>query len=541
VNPRPHGVDARPSAVRRSTRRALCVFPRYAPSFGTFDHAFALLGVKAFMPPQGLLVIAAHLPDEWSVRVIDENERAVSDADLRWADVVLITGMHVQRARIDALVQRAHACDTLTVLGGPSVSASEASYPDVDILHVGELGDATEELVDRLDRDVSRPAQQEVYRTAERTPLADFPVPAYHLIDLDAYLVASVQASSGCPFRCEFCDIPALYGRRPRLKSVEQILAELDAMLERSSPGTVYFVDDNFIGDPHAAEALLEGLVGWQRERGYPLSFACEATMNVVQRPRILELMREASFTTMFVGIESPELDSLRSIGKTQNLRNPLLETVATVNSYGIEVVAGIILGLDGDDEHAGERLVEFIEASQIPMLTINLLHALPHTPLWTRLEAEGRLVEHVGDRQSNVEYLLPYDVVVETWRSSVRAAFAPEAILRRFEHQLRHTYVHRRGRPESRPTAAQLRRGAAVLARIFWHVGVRSDYRRRFWRLAIPLLRAGRIPSVVHIASVTHHLVLFGRQVVDGTAERSFYDPRGRGVPVEVGGLDPK
>ena len=504
----------------------LCVFPRYASSFGTFDHAFPLLGVRAFMPPQGLLTIAAALPRSWDVRLVDENVEPVRDEDLDWAQVVLLSGMHVQRAQIDRLAARARRHAALTVLGGPSVSASPELYPQVDLLHVGELGDAFERLVARLEHDVSPPARQEVYRTQERLPLEDFPAPAYRLLELRHYLLASVQFSSGCPFTCEFCDIPALYGRRPRLKTPAQVTRELDAMLSRGNPGTVYFVDDNFIGNPHAALVLLEHLVQWQEERGYPLSFACEATMNLTQRKDVLALMQRARFTTVFVGIESPDAPALQLMRKRQNLRSPLLDAVRTLNEHGLEVVAGIILGLDSDDDDSATRVLEFVERSQIPMLTINLLHALPLTPLWDRLHIAGRLLEQPDGRESNVEFLRPYDEVVAGWRDTVTRAFAPEAVYGRFRAQLAATYPHRRPAP-SQATPANLRRGLAILARIGWHVGVRSDYRAEFWRTALPLLRQGRVEKVIHIAAVSHHLITFAREVAAGTAEKSFYGSR--------------
>lgn len=507
-------------------RRVLCVFPRYAKSFGTLDHAFPLLGVSAFMPPQGILTIAAALPPEWAVRFVDENIRPVGEDDLAWADVVFLTAMHVQRGRVEELNRRAHAAGRVTVLGGPSVSACPELYPDVDLLHIGELGDATDALLARLARDVRRPAVQEEYRTVDRRALADFPPPAYGLIDLQNYLLGSLQFSSGCPFQCEFCDIPALYGRRPRLKSVEQITGELDALLTRGRPGTVYFVDDNFIANPGAAVDMLRGLVAWQQRNGYPVSFACEATMNLAQRQDVLALMREASFTQVFLGIESPSESALRLIGKRQNLRRPLLDAVATINAHGIEVVGGIILGLDTDDERTVAGLVEFVEASQIPMLTVNLLHALPRTPLWDRLQVEGRLLSDPGERESNVQFLRPYDDVVADWREAVAQLFAPAALYRRFRHQVERTYVHQLPRPQQRPSLADLRRGLEILARIGWFVGVRSDYRRDFWRMALPLLRRGEIEHMVHIAAVTHHLVTFAREVAEGTAEKCFYNP---------------
>ncbi len=220
-------------AVRRH-RRILCIFPRYAPSFGTFHHAYPLMdGVRAFMPPQGILVVAAYLPQAWEVRLVDENVQPASAQELGWADAVFVSGMHVQKSEIKALAQRARALGKTTVLGGSSVSASPEQYPEFDYLHIGEVGDATDRLIEALDQDATPPPAQRRFVTETRLPLADFPTPAYELIDGRRYFIGSVQFSSGCPYRCEFCDIPALYGRQPRLKSPEQVIGELDALIAR--------------------------------------------------------------------------------------------------------------------------------------------------------------------------------------------------------------------------------------------------------------------------------------------------------------------
>ena len=382
----------------RHRRRILCVFPRYAPSFGTFQYAYPMMGgVRAFMPPQGILVIAAYLPAAWELRIVDENIRPTSEEEIAWADAVFVSGMHVQRAEIKVVGRRAQAAGKVTVLGGPSVSASPEKYPEFDYLHLGELGDATDELIRAIDEDARPPATQQRFTTRERLPLTEFPIPAYELIDGRRYFIGSVQFSSGCPYRCEFCDIPALYGRQPRLKTPQQILAELDAQLAAGIKTSIYFVDDNFIGNKKAARELLPHLVAWQKRRGYPVQLCCEATLNIAKSPEILAMMREAYFCTVFCGIESPELAALDAMQKSQNRAVPLLDAVAAINSYGIEVVSGIILGLDTDTPQTADRLIEFIDRSQIPMLTINLLQALPKTPLWDRLEAAGRLDEDGG------------------------------------------------------------------------------------------------------------------------------------------------
>ena len=521
----PQGSRQRYEPVNR--RRILLVFPHYTHSFGTFDHAFPLMKVKGFMPPQGILVIAAYLPESWEVRLVDENVRRATDADFQWADAVFISGMHVQREHILDINRRAHAHGKVTVLGGPSVSACPEWYREVDLIQSGEIGDATDAIVARLDRDVSRPERQEVYTTAERLPLEQFPSPAYHMIRLSDYFLGSIQFSSGCPYRCEFCDIPELYGRNPRLKTPRQVTAELDAMLQRGNPGAVYFVDDNFIGNRKAALELLKELVRWQHERGYPIQFACEATLNLAQCPDVLELMKEAYFTTVFVGIETPEENALEFIQKKQNLRQPILEAVEILNRYGMEVVSGIIIGLDTDTPDTGERILQFIEASQIPLLTINILHALPMTPLWRRLEAENRLLSGAG-RESNVDFLLPYETVVGMWRRCVTAAYTPEAVYRRFDHQLRHTFPNRKVVPatKARVNAEMIGRGLRILSRLIWHVGVRSDYRRLFWKMALPYLRQLKIEEVIHTGVVAHHLISYSRECATGKGEKSFYAP---------------
>jgi radical SAM superfamily enzyme YgiQ (UPF0313 family) len=519
----------------KSRRRILCVFPRYARSFGTLHHAYPLMPrVKAFMPPQGLLLIAASIPPEWEVRFVDENMSPAKDEDFAWADAVFVTGMHVQRERIDDVNERAHRFGKVTVLGGPSVSACAEWYPDFDMLHIGEMGDATRALYAHLDETVARPDEPLRFTTADRTPLTDFPTPAYNLIDIKHYFLASVQFSSGCPYRCEFCDIPELYGRNPRLKTPEQVCRELDAIVAAGPPGAVYFVDDNFIGNQKAALELLPHLVAWQRRNGYRVRFACEATLNIAQNTKILELMREAYFHTIFVGIETPDPEALRGMVKDQNLRLPILEAVAILNSHGMEVVSGIIMGLDQDTERTAEDILAFIEASNIPMLTINLLYALPMTPLWRRLEKEGRILsDGTGGEESNVKFLLPREVVRKNWLKAVAESNRPEPLYRRFQHQIEKTYPNRFQPGALRKVErGDVANGFKILGRILWRVGVRSDYRRTFWQMARPALKSGNIEAVIHVGLVAHHLIHFARDCEAGVGEYSFYAEKGSEPP---------
>ena len=274
----------------QNRRNILCVFPKYAPAFGTFQHAYKLMyRVKAFMPPQGLLLIAAYMPENWPVRFVDENIAFATAADFAWADVVLVTGMHIQAEQIRDIRSRAHAAGKVAVLGGPSVSASPEMYPDYDYLHIGEMGDATDQIIRALDASAARPPRQVVAKTQDRLPLTEFPIPAYEKVPFGRYLLGTLQFSSGCPYTCEFCDIPGLYGRQPRMKTPEQIVAELDFIFSQPNPPTtLYFVDDNFIGNRKAAKEMLPHLVEWQKRNSYPVMFACEATLNIDKQTEIL-------------------------------------------------------------------------------------------------------------------------------------------------------------------------------------------------------------------------------------------------------------
>jgi radical SAM superfamily enzyme YgiQ (UPF0313 family) len=511
-------------------RRILCVFPTYSPSFGTFNAIYGLRGVSAFMPPQGLLLIAAYLPKTWTIRFVDENIRRATQKDFAWADAVLVSGMHIQRPQIADIAARAHQAGRVTVLGGPSVTAAPNWYPEFDYLHQGEIGDATDALIAALAHSCARPPAQIRLETTERLAIDALPMPAYHLIELSRYFIASIQFSSGCPYRCEFCDIPALYGRVPRLKSPERVTAELDAILAAGHPPAVYFVDDNFIGNRRAARELMPHLIEWQRRNHYPLQFACEATLNIAQETELLTMMREAFFCTIFVGIETPDADALRAMAKDQNARLSILDSVATLNGYGMEVVSGIILGLDTDTPDTADRLLAFIQASQIPMLTINLLQALPRTPLWDRLERSNRLIED-PDRESNVDFLLPYQTVLDMWRRCVRVAYSPEAVYRRFEYSALHTYPNRI-RPDARGrlTARNLWQGLRLAVGLLIRVGLLADYRRHFWRVVRREVAKGQIETAFHIALVAHHLITFSRQALAGVHNASFYSTKQAG-----------
>jgi len=422
------------------------------------------------------------------------------------------------------------------VLGGPSASICPEFYPRADVLHVGEIGDATRELLEYVRATRDRPAVQKVFRTSEKTPIEELPLPALELLDVNAYMSMPVQFSIGCPYTCEFCDIPGLYGRQPRMKTPEQIVAELDFIFSQPNPPTtLYFVDDNFIGNRKATKEMLPHLVEWQKRNHYPVMFACEATLNIAKQTEILELMRESNFVGMFVGIETPEADALDAMKKGHNNKVPMLESIKTLNDYGLEITSGIIVGLDTDGPDTEQRLKDFIDISQIPMLTINLLQALPKTPLWDRLKKADRLSFDEA-RESNVVFLRPHDEVVDMWRRSIAYANDPERLYARFHYQVDATYVNRKVTPPKGKLTWNNLRGAAVLAwRTVLYLLILSDFRAAFWNTAKHALSRGQVDGMFGAAFMGYHLIQFTREALRGDQNASYYSAKKRTTPMAV------
>jgi hypothetical protein len=301
-------------------------------------------------------------------------------------------------------------------------------------------------------------------------------------------------------------------------------------MAQRNHPTVIYFVDDNFIGNRKATREMLPHLIAWQKRHGFALRFACEATLNLAKQREILSLMRDAEFHTVFVGIETPEIDALKHMRKEQNAALPMLEAIRTLNSYGLEVTSGIILGLDTDTADTEARLKAFIDASQVPILTINLLQALPKTPLWDRLKRDGRVIADDTGLESNVRFLRPYDEVVAMWRRCIAHAYAPERLFQRFVHQVEATYANRVvGSVRGKLTWNNIRTMLVLTFNITWRIGVLSDYRRQFWRAALPALRRGQIDQALAMGVVGYHLIRFSREALRGEQNASFYSAQSR------------
>ncbi len=368
----------------------LLVHPRFEnTSFWNYTSSCRLLGKQYPAPPLGLITVAALLPEHWSVRLVDQNATELTDEDFEWADVVMIGGMLPQQMALLALIEQARKHGVVSLVGGPDVSSQPEQYEHADMQIIGEAEGAIAEFIAAWERGERRGQFRAPLHTVD---IKQTPIPRFELLNFDNYVQLNVQFSRGCPFLCEFCDIIELFGRVPRTKDTGQILAELDRIYELGFRGHVDIVDDNLIGNKKAVKAFLPHLIEWQKARKYPFEFTTEASLNLADDPEFLGLMRDAGFFAVFIGIESPDPDVLIATQKKQNTKRDIATCINTVQSYGMFVVAGFIIGFDNEGDQVDLGLIELIEEASIPVSMVGLLYALPNTQLTRRLAKEGRL-----------------------------------------------------------------------------------------------------------------------------------------------------
>ncbi|HEY8430434.1 MAG TPA: B12-binding domain-containing radical SAM protein [Sandaracinaceae bacterium] len=530
-----------------SGRRALLVYPRFARNnLLNYENMTRFYpGKRAVMPPLGLITFAPLLIERgWEVRLVDENVAELDPEELHWPDAVFFSGMHPQRRRLNRILEEANALGKVTVVGGPSANICPEYYPGADAVHQGEIGDATELMLDWLDElvpergAVRKPEEQRIFKTVEKTPLDEQPMPAIGLVRPNRYIIMPIQFSVGCPYTCEFCDIPVIYGRIARLKSPERVLAELSAIYDAGFVGTILFVDDNLIANRKAFRKLLPALVDWQKERRYPYPLTGEATINIARDEEILKQMHDARFTHLFLGVETPDPETLAHISKKQNLQDPIVQSIRIIEDHGIEVILGIIFGFDSDTPETGRKMTAFLKEANAPLIYFNMLAALPKTPLWERLEREGRLLsQDDGDARSsesllsclstNVKYRLDNELVRRMLLDTVREIYSAPEVYRRMLWNAEHVYGKQiQGVPPTR-TKEQVRFvlafTAGTLANVMVGLGVRAPERREYWKFLAALVRLraqGKIASVLEVLlRVTpnaHHLITWARTLLE-------------------------
>ncbi len=487
--------------------RALLISPEFPDTFWSFKHALRFIHRRASSPPLGLLTVAAMLPKEWEKRLVDLNVERLTDADLAWADYAFVGGMVVQRESARAVIARCKAAGLPVVAGGPLFTTEHAAFPDVDhfVLNEAELTLAP------FLADLARGSARRVYETSALADLRTTPVPLWELIKFKRYASLGVQFCRGCPYDCEFCNVTAMLGHRPRAKTAAQMIAELDRLHALGWRGSVFFVDDNLIGNKRLLKSeLLPALIAWQhRTRRMP--FNSQVSMNLADDPELMRLMAAAGFDTVFVGIETPDEDALAACNKKQNLGRNLVEDVKRIQRAGIEVYAGFIVGFDGDTPSTFKRQIEFIQKSGIVTAMVGMLQAPAGTRLYDRMAREGRLPgEMTGDNVDGTTNLIPrmgLDVLREHYHALLTHIYAPRQYYRRVR-----TFLREFKTPAVRQRV-DLQRFLALF-RSSLRLGIVGRERFQYWRLLAWTLfvRPKLLPRAVTLAIYGFHF----RRVVE-------------------------
>jgi radical SAM superfamily enzyme YgiQ (UPF0313 family) len=499
--------------------KVLMVWPRFPPSFWGFEGVLEMIPERAMTPPLGLVTVAALCPPNWNIRLLDHAFEELRDEDLLWADLVMVSAMHAQRADALEVLSRARALGRRTFVGGPWPSTHpEAALPAADHVMVGEAEEAFPGIALELERGTVRA----LYRITDKPDMSHSPTPRFDLLQLNKYTSMPIQFSRGCPFQCEFCDIITIYGRRPRAKSPAQVIRELEVLRGLGWRNEVFIVDDNFIGNHHQALQLARELAAWQKLNHQPFSFYTEASLDLAARPELMDAMVEANFMYVFIGIETPSSEALKESRKFQNLRSSdNVAQVRLIQERGLWVLAGFIVGFDSDDESIFARQLEFIDRTAIAWAMAGILQAPPTTPLFDRMRREGRLIEDSTSTSNfsapNFRTILPLPVLLRGLCTLLDGLYQPDAFFARAYHSLEVWRPRETQKPPSLPMSYNLR----VLLSSMWHQGVRSSYRRSYWRFLGKLTYSwwrqdAKMWLGFMVLLSAHHFVLYSRQVIE-------------------------
>jgi radical SAM superfamily enzyme YgiQ (UPF0313 family) len=505
--------------MAESACRVLMVYPAFfGETFWNYSEVCKLVGARYTAAPLGLITVAAMLPQSWDIRLINRNTEELNEDDVAWADMVMTGGMLLQQADTLEIVRLAHKHGKRAVVGGPDATSSPHIYTSSDFLVLGESEGVIDNFVAAWERgERSGTFQAEKFAI----DVTKTPIPRFDLLKFDQYLYIGVQYSRGCPFTCEFCDIIELYGRVPRAKTNQQMLRELDRLYELGYRGHVDFVDDNLIGNKKAVKAFLPHLAEWNKSNNYPFEFSTEASINLSDDPELMRLMRDANFFAVFVGIESPDPETLTLMRKKQNTRRNIAESIHKIYSYGMFVNAGFILGFDSEKYSVADAMVELIQDAAIPLCIVGLLYALPGTQLTRRLEKEGRLhpnhdVFSPGDQCThgvNFEPARPLRDILIDYKSILERVFSPAAYGERLDRLV--SLLDRSGRPSELPEADLRSKFSSLekVHRILSALPTREPFREVLTKCA--RTNPSVINYIVMLIAVYLHLWPYSRHII--------------------------
>ena len=460
--------------------KVLLIWPKFPKTFWSFKYALPFIGKKATSPPLGLLTVASLLPKSWEKKLTDLNTDKLDEKDIQWADFIFISAMVIQKESVKKIIKDIRKFNKKIVAGGPLFATGfEEFLKDIDYLVLDE-GEITLPL---FLEDFKNNSLKKIYRSNQRPDIKNTPIPLWELIDMRKYALMSVQFSRGCPFNCEFCDIVLLNGRVPRTKDREQILNELDALHIRGWQGDVFFVDDNFIGNKiKLKKEILPAIIKWMSDRNYPFIFSTQLSINLADDKELMELMVKAGFNTVFIGIESPNEESLKECGKFQNINRNLLESVRIIQNNGLQVQAGFIIGFDKDTVSIFRRMILFIQASGILTAMIGLLQALPKTRLWERLKKEKRLTsESTGsntDSTINFRPKIHYKSLISGYKKLISSIYSPRNYYQRLITFLKQY------KPKGRKNYQINSKQVLAFLKSIWILGIKEKERFYYWKI---------------------------------------------------------
>jgi len=498
--------------------KALMVWPKFPPSFWGFEGVLTMIPERAMTPPLGLITVAALCPASWEIRLIDRAFQELCDEDLQWADLVMVSAMHAQRADTLSTLARARVMGRRTFIGGPWASSEpELLALKADHVLVGEVEEVFPKIAVALENGTS----SAMYRITDKPDMTCGPIPRFDLLQLDKYTSMPVQFSRGCPFQCEFCDIITIYGRKPRYKTSTQLIAELDTLRKLGWRNEVFIVDDNFIGNHKQALILAKDLAVWQKVNNHPFSFYTEASIDLADRPELLAAMVEANFMYVFLGIETPSSEALKESKKFQNLRKDSVQQIRVIQDAGLWVLGGFIVGFDSDDETIFDRQFEFIERTAITWAMAGVLQAPPTTALFDRMKKEGRLIEDSQATSNfsapNFHTKLPLPVLLRGLSSLLARLYTPETYFQRAFRSLELWKPQATQVPPSMPLSYDVK----ALLSSMWKQGVRSSYRGAYWNFLGRLIwNWGKQPAKLWLGFMVllsaHHFLIYAREVSD-------------------------
>ncbi len=492
-------------------KKVLMVYPKIPTTYWSFKYALKFIGKKTSIPPLGLLTVAAMLPDSYEVNLIDMNTTKLTPNEIREADLVFISAMIVQKRSFTEVVKMCNECGKPVVAGGPYPISFWKKIKGVDYFVLDEAESTLPEFL----KDLEAGCPQPVYRAVKKPDLTGTPVPRFDLIDPDIYSSMPLQFSRGCPYNCEFCDITEMFGRTPRTKLPEQFIMEMEEIYKTGFRYSIFIVDDNFVGNKRKVKALLRGIIAWQKDHGYPFSFFTEASIDLAEDDELLGLMKEAGFNMVFIGIETPDEETLSLIQKKQNIRIDVLSGIKKIQRLGMEVSGGFIIGFDNDRIDIFDRQVDFIQEAGIPMAMIGLLTAIPNTQLFRRLEKEGRIVgeatgNNTHDLKMNFIPRLPEKILIEGYKRILAKLYSPATYFERCRTLLNRNPA---GSMPSRPISKTEIRAflLSLIKQTF------SSYGIQYLGFLIGVLRenARLLPEAVTLAVRGHHFFTITEEIL--------------------------